>query len=144
MQPVRLRLPKEPIMHRILLAALALAAPVNAQTLPQPPVPESHSGIPNTALSNEPVPSTGPHARQSNRSRSNNASIEANTSVQPRAVTPIAAGSTIVFQPAPPPSEAYPAPGPLDSYPVCHANQFDKCIEPGARKAGGKRPMRHR
>lgn len=143
MQPVRLRLPKEPIMHRILLAALALAAPATAQTT-QPPVPESHTGIPNTALSNEPVPSTGPRARKSNRSPSNNASIEANASVQPRAVTPIAAGSTIVFQPAPPPSEVYPAPAPLASYPVCHANQFDKCVEPGARKASGKRSMRRR
>ena len=126
-------------MHRILLAALALAAPATAQTSPQPPVPESRTGIPNTTLSNEPVPSTGPRARQSNRSPGNNASIEANASVQPRAVTPIAAGSTIVFQPAPPPSEAYPAPAPLGSYPVCRANQFDKCLEPGARKRSARR-----
>lgn len=130
-------------MHRVLLAAIVLAAPANAQTA-QPPVPESRTGIPNTRLSDEPVPSTGPRPQQSNRSPGNNASIEANAAVQPRPQAPITPGSTVVFQPAPPPGDAYPAPAPLDSYPVCRANQFDKCIEPGARKSGGKRSPRRR
>ncbi len=42
-------------------------------------------------------------------------------------------GSRIVFQPAPPPSVAFPPPPPLKSYPPCKKGQYNNCMQRGGR-----------
>lgn len=143
MQPAGLRAFKEIIMHRILLAALALAAPAQSQMTP-PGAEQSAKETSTTAQSTESVPSTGPRARQAARSPRNNASIAANATIQAPPLTPIPAGAIIEFRPAPSLSDAFPPPAALESYPVCKSNQYDKCVEPGMRKGGAKRTMRRR
>lgn len=128
-------------MHRILIAALALAAPAAAQTAPQPQAAPAAAGpeVPRTELSNQPVPSNGPRAQQAARSPGNNASVDANAMVLARPVATVPAGAAVQFQPSVSPSEAFPPPPAQASYPVCKGNQYDKCMEPGPRQSKSRR-----
>ena len=40
-------------------------------------------------------------------------------------------GAQVIFQAAPPPSQAYPAPAPLQNYPICKKGQYDNCRQRG-------------
>jgi len=137
-------------MKTLILATLALATPAASQTMPQTPPQaqatppaQSSDAVPNTTLSNDPVPSTGPRAQQADQP-ANNAAAQANTDPAQPAPPPPPAGATVVVQPAPAPAEAMPAPAPLDHYPICKANQFDKCMEPGNHGAARHRRPRRR
>ncbi|OYY68645.1 hypothetical protein [Sphingomonas sp. 28-63-12] len=91
-----------------ILTGLALmASPAFAQTAPAP------TTIPDTALSTETTPSTGP--------RSLEADLPSNTAT---------------------PQAAMPAPA-LDHYPICKAGEFDHCMEPGNGPAKKHRWAKH-
>lgn len=121
----------------LILAGIALfATPVLAQTAgpdtpppadqaPTPPAPPAagdpmqtppSGGVANTELSNAPTPSAGPRAQQGNSPA--NSAADANMS--PAATAP----------------DTTPVEQPLAKYPICKANQFDNCMEPG--NGGGK------
>ena len=121
----------------IILAGLAMfATPVLAQTTsPAPPPPETQApapadaaapagGVANTALSNAPTPSDGARAQQGNSPM--NSAAAANNS--PAATSP----------------DTTPPEAPLDHYPICKANQFDKCMEPGNGGGHARHGKAHR
>lgn len=120
----------------LILAGIALlATPVFAQTTsPPPPPPETQAPadqspappVADTALSDSTAPSNGPRAQQANAPTN----------------TAAGANNSMATMDAPPPA-------PLASYPICKANQFDKCMEPGngarpAKKKGAPRAVSDR
>ncbi|MBY0520656.1 MAG: hypothetical protein K2P79_09545 [Sphingomonas sp.] len=121
-------------MRPFLLAAIVLATPALAQTAP----PRS-GDVAKTALSNSPTPSNGPRAQQANQPANSNA-MQANT--DPAQSAPPMAPADATPQQSMSPAEAMPAPAPLDHYPICKANQFDKCMEPGNGARSHRRSSR--
>lgn len=97
------------------------------QTDPAPP-PQTDSAapgggdVPNTQLSTEPTPSTGPRAQEA--TMPGNSAVPANMSNMATAPQTTA------------PEQ------PLAHYPICKKGQFDNCMEPGngGHKAGKRRP----
>lgn len=143
-------------MNRLILAALAFATPAIAQTTqPQAPQPDQTTTsqpaptdpnaqtdpnappVANTPLSNQPVPSNGPRAQQGDTPANNAAARAGGGEMTPPTYAP--AGTPVA---TPSPAEAMPAPAPLDHYPICKANQFDKCMEPGHRSSSKARARR--
>lgn len=82
--------------------------------------------VPDTTLSNSPMPSTGPRAQEANQPT--NSAADANNS--PLATDPAR-------------TSAAPA---MKSYPICRAGQFDDCMEPGngSRQSTKKRMRKPR
>jgi hypothetical protein len=129
-------------MIKVLLAGAALiAAPAFAQTAPAPtpPAPSATNGVPNTALSTSPTPSSGPRAQQGNTPANNDAATAGTSGggeqpALPPQNMPAAPGQAPIAAPSEPVATALaPPPAPLDHYPVCKADQFTGCIEPGNR-----------
>jgi hypothetical protein len=54
-----------------------------------------------------------------------------------------APGATVTFQPAPPPSQAFPPPAPKAEYPICKKGQYDGCMQASDAR-GAKKKMRRK
>ncbi|MEO5866310.1 MAG: hypothetical protein ABIS14_14565 [Sphingomonas sp.] len=123
-------------MLKVLLAGAALiAAPAFAQTTPAPDqaqtmpaptgaAPMTTNGVPNTALSTSPTPSDGPRAQQGNSPANNDASM--------------AGGGTPMSAPPTPTAST------MDKPPVCKANEFSGCTEPGNGGGSHHHAAKHR
>ncbi len=99
----------------------AFILPAAAQT-----GPTTTNGIPDTALSTAPTPSTGPRAQEAKLP--SNSAANANNSALATDPTRVTAAPAMV------------------TYPICKRGQFDDCMEPGngPRQATKKRTRRYR
>ncbi|MFK9738620.1 hypothetical protein ACJENG_24720, partial [Escherichia coli] len=84
-----------------------------------------------------------PRAQQGNSPANAATTDQAGGGMQPPPAPPPPPGATVVAQPSADPNQAFPPPAPKDHYPICKANQFDGCIEPGAGTAHHARAKRH-
>lgn len=127
---------------RFLACTLLLAAAgpaLAAQTQPQPPAPPGPDQVASSPLSTSPTPADGPRAQQGD-SPANNDAAEAGGGLAPT-TPPVTAppGTPVIAAPSPDPNTAFPPPAPLDHYPICKADQFDNCMEPGPRRPKHRR-----
>jgi len=116
--------------YALLLAAVA-APTVAQQSSPQPTGPTGPDSVSPTPLSTDSTPADGPRARQGDVSANRDAAA-AGGGLMPPPPPPPPPNATMVPAPSPSPIQAFPPPAPLDHYPICKANQFDGCMEPGA------------
>ena len=149
-------------MKFILLAAAAvIAAPAIAQdqtmtppadqTMPAPTptpdasmpaddtmsAPDSTMSTPDTAAPTTAMPQQPPMAGDAPMATGGDSSMADpaggyQPSAPPLQGTP-APGTTVRFQQAPTPDQAYPAPAPMAKYPICKKGQYDNCMQRGGR-----------
>lgn len=112
----------------------------------QPPAPAGPGQVAPTPLSNSPTPSDGPRAQQGNSPDNTSTTQQSGGGLAPAdaPTPPPPPGATVVQQPSADPNQAFPPPAPKDHYPICKANQFDGCMEPGSGHGGRHHAKRHR